>query len=70
VSKATSSDGLTGRLFQQHKVLLEAGFSYDQAALILQVSQQRKAAAQQLESAGWAPGGGDKDHRVAETLLC
>jgi hypothetical protein len=32
-----------GRVFSQHKVLLEAGFSYDQAALILQVSQQRKA---------------------------
>lgn len=32
-----------GRVFSQHKVLLEAGFSYDQAALILQLSQQRKA---------------------------
>lgn len=37
----------TARLFQQHKLLLGAGFSYDQASLILQVSQQRKAAATQ-----------------------
>lgn len=29
------------KLFQQHRVLLEAGLTYDQAALILQVSQQR-----------------------------
>lgn len=43
-----------GRVFSQHKVLLEAGFSYDQAALILQVSQQRKAGTQ-LAAAGAHP---------------
>jgi hypothetical protein len=55
---ASSADGKGSQaqqLFQQHKVLLGAGFSYDQAALILQVSQQRKAASPQLTSAGTAP---------------
>lgn len=55
---ASSADGKGSQaqqLFQQHKVLLGAGFSYDQAALILQVSQQRKAASPQLTSAGMAP---------------
>lgn len=38
----TSSGQASARkLFQQHRVLLDSGFTYDQAALILQVSQQR-----------------------------
>jgi len=42
-------DGMA-RLFAQHKLLMGSGFSYDQASLILQVSQQRKAASQLLAS--------------------
>jgi hypothetical protein len=30
-----------GRMFQQHKVLMEAGFSYDQASLILEITERR-----------------------------
>lgn len=41
-TRADSLSAQPQRLFQQHKVLLQAGFSYDQAALILQVSDQRK----------------------------
>lgn len=56
IVRALASNDGTGsqaqKLFQQHKVLLGAGFSYDQAALILQVSQQRKATPTHLTSAG------------------
>lgn len=56
VTVRASSDPQQGpqaqKLFQQHKVLLGAGFSYDQAALILSVSQQRKGTPSQLTSAG------------------
>jgi hypothetical protein len=56
VAVRASSDPQQGpqaqKLFQQHKVLLEAGFSYDQAALILSVCQQRKGSPSQLTSAG------------------
>lgn len=47
-------DGMA-RLFTQHKLLMGSGFSYDQASLILQVSQQRKAASQLLASGREAP---------------
>lgn len=30
-----------GRIFQQHKLLMESGFSYDQASLILQITERR-----------------------------
>jgi hypothetical protein len=32
-----------GRMFQQHKVLMEAGFSYDQASLIMEITERRAA---------------------------
>jgi ABC-type ATPase involved in cell division len=32
-----------GRMFQQHKLLMEAGFSYDQASLILEITERRAA---------------------------
>jgi hypothetical protein len=28
-------------MFQQHKVLMEAGFSYDQASLILEITERK-----------------------------
>lgn len=51
-----------GRVFSQHKVLLEAGFSYDQAALILQVSQQRKAGTQLAAAGAHQFSGGKPEH--------
>jgi hypothetical protein len=70
---ASSADGKGSQahqLFQQHKVLLGAGFSYDQAALILQVSQQRKAGSPQLASAGATPMTGLAVVMASNTNMC
>lgn len=32
-----------GRMFQQHKLLMDSGFSYDQASLILEITERRAA---------------------------
>lgn len=43
-AQPTASDA--GRILQQHRALMEAGFSYDQAALILQITERRAAASE------------------------
>jgi hypothetical protein len=42
------------RMFQQHKVLMEAGFSYDQASLILEITERRAAPQPAVDGASLA----------------
>jgi hypothetical protein len=41
-------------MFQQHKVLMEAGFSYDQASLILEITERRAAPQPAVDGASLA----------------